>query len=97
MVRFKENTYKLMSDCLYGNDDRSGMVRKLTEMSCWTIVEHVYGIVTLIINSSFHKLFNSTQRFTHHGLHQVQHQVLYLMKPVMGEGCSSPKMVGEGH
>ena len=30
------------------------------DMSCWTIVEHVYGIFTLIINSSFHKLFNCT-------------------------------------
>ena len=43
----------------------------VNDMSCWTIVEHVYGIITLIINSSFHKLFN-VQRFTHHGLHQVQ-------------------------
>ena len=38
MVCMKENTYKLASDCLCGNDDRSRMVRKLTEMSCWTIV-----------------------------------------------------------
>ena len=29
-------------------------------MSCWTIVEHVYGVITLILNSSFHKLFNCT-------------------------------------
>ena len=32
----------------------------LTIMRCWTIVEHVYGIITLIMNSSFHKLFNCT-------------------------------------
>ena len=32
----------------------------VNDMSCWTIVEHVYGIITLIINSSFHKLFNCT-------------------------------------
>ena len=32
------------------------VVRHVNDMSCWTIVEHVYGIFTLIINSSFHKL-----------------------------------------
>ena len=40
-------------------------------MSCWTIVEHVYDIITLIINSYFHKLFNCT--------------TFPSMKPVMGE------------
>ena len=32
----------------------------VNDMSCWTIVEHVYGITTLTLNSSFHKLFNCT-------------------------------------
>ena len=30
----------------------------VNNMSCWTIVEHVYGIITLILNSSFQKLLN---------------------------------------
>ena len=30
----------------------------VNDMSCWTIVEHVYG--------------TTVQRFIHHGLHQVQ-------------------------
>ena len=30
------------------------------DMSCWTIVEHIYGIFTVIIISSFQKLFNCT-------------------------------------
>ena len=33
---------------------------QMNVMSCWTIVEHVYGVITLIVNSSFHKLFNCT-------------------------------------
>ena len=28
----------------------------VNDMSCWTIVEHVYGIITLVINSSFSQI-----------------------------------------
>ena len=50
-----------------------GTSTQINHISCWTIAENIYGyrIITLILNSSFHKLFNCT-RFTHHGLHQVR-------------------------
>ena len=32
----------------------------VNNMSCWIIAERVYSVITLILNSSFHKLFNCT-------------------------------------
>ena len=44
----------------------------INNISCWTIFEHVYGIFHTDNQQFFSQIIQLYQRFTHHGLHQVQ-------------------------